>query len=170
LNYRSIYHLTQKPNSLDFAKLNLSISAAYFVARMLKENQAATRAVIAAAKKGRVTYQMAVKIFEDYVSDHRPEPEPDDDPPDDDPPDDDLDDDDDDDDTKPLISKLVEELSNISADDSAWPAVIADIGTAVLGKLIRTLQAVFEKHSEISDVKRKADRAENPTARGSLSP
>lgn len=77
LNYRHVYNLTQKPNSLDFAKLNISISAVYFVVRMVRNgqcpesqaaSQAAAKAIIAAAKKDRVTYPIAVGISEKYVS------------------------------------------------------------------------------------------------------
>jgi hypothetical protein len=75
LNYRHVYNATQKPNSLDFTKLNISISAVYFVARMFRDDpcpeiKAAAKAVIAAAKKDRVNYPTAVAIYEKYMSDH----------------------------------------------------------------------------------------------------
>jgi hypothetical protein len=75
LNYRHVYALTQKPNSLDFAQLNISISAVYFIARMLKDGQelyqAAAKAIIAAAKKDRVTYPIAIGIWNKYISEHQ---------------------------------------------------------------------------------------------------
>jgi hypothetical protein len=75
LNYRHVYNATQKPNSLDFTKLNISISAVYFVARMFRDDpcpeiKAAAKAVITAAKKDRVNYPIAVAIYEKYLSDH----------------------------------------------------------------------------------------------------
>jgi hypothetical protein len=77
LNYRHVYNLTQNPNSLDFAGLNISISAVYLVARCLKseapDDLAAGKAIIAAAKKDRVTYPKAAAIFEKYRLDHQPD-------------------------------------------------------------------------------------------------
>jgi Protein of unknown function (DUF3102) len=175
LNYRYVFKLTQKPNNLDFAKLDISISAVYFVAGILlredqcPEDRAAAKAVIAAAKKDRVTYPIATIIFNKHLADHRPAEEPDD-LPDEEP--DDLPDeepdteeplDDDTESEQPPPSKLaatVREMLDISEHDSAWPDIIADIGTAALQKIIRTLQAVYDARCEISSVKAAADRAE----------
>src|SRR6266481_4260021 len=69
LNYRSVYNLTQKPNSLDFGKLNISVSAVYFVARLLRDNTPrktkTAKVIIEAAKKSRITYPIAAAMFEE---------------------------------------------------------------------------------------------------------
>jgi hypothetical protein len=98
LNYRNVYVLSQNPNFSDFAKLNISISALYLVARYLKDDdqvsQAAGVAIIEAAKGGRVSYHMAQAIIALHDDQSEPDPpsaESDDEPDSEEPePDDDL--------------------------------------------------------------------------------
>jgi hypothetical protein len=77
--YRDVFDLQQIHQIGDFAKLDISISALYVVATLMKDGSdghvAVSKAIIEAARHGRVSYQMAVDTCIEYDRKHR-EPEP----------------------------------------------------------------------------------------------
>ena len=73
LNYRNVYDLTQNRKNYDFAKLDISISALYVIARIMNNGAPADtiavgEAVIKAAQSGRVSFQAAQVIIKDAYS------------------------------------------------------------------------------------------------------
>lgn len=86
LRLRSVYDLNRQIGDLD--KLNISISAVYLVADLLRDHggkyegadqdrardQAVGMAIIEAAKIGRVSYRMALVIIEHHKEPAKPEP------------------------------------------------------------------------------------------------
>jgi hypothetical protein len=186
LNYRSVYDLTQKPNNLDFAKLNISLSAVYLVAELLKDedstNQAAAKAIIKAAKQGRITRTMANNIslqLEYEKIDAERAAKAAEHPPGKPPSMDDLEapipDDADDDKTPPQqcddesVEQLIEVLAGlkfyaIRQQHPAWPKAIEAIGLEKLLELSEWLQAIHDAHCKKSSVKAAADRAARKVA------
>jgi Protein of unknown function (DUF3102) len=175
LNYRNVYEFSKLAT---IANLNITQTALYLVAGMTDDDeQAARKAVIKAARRGRVTYPMARHIIEAVrIEEHEAqleEPPPTyPDPPADDhgeappscsadeaPPDDDEDDDE-------QFSEIVaalQTLLDISERDKAWPKIVADTGTVGLCKISAMLLAVVDQSSESAKstaVKSAADRAE----------
>jgi Protein of unknown function (DUF3102) len=81
LRYRDVYAMSQSPQfgefGLDLGELNISISALYMVARLLRDKtveghgspevRATGVAIIEAAKKSRVTWQMAATMLRDDI-------------------------------------------------------------------------------------------------------
>jgi Protein of unknown function (DUF3102) len=71
IRYRDVYAASQIPQIADFATLDISISALYRAAVCLTDDdpdyQAAGRAIIEAAKHGRVSCKMAISIESDTI-------------------------------------------------------------------------------------------------------
>lgn len=72
--YRDVYELSQNPQFADFAKWDISLSALYRVAILLKDEEddpdfrAAGFAIIEAAKQGRVSCKMAIEIEQTTIA------------------------------------------------------------------------------------------------------
>ena len=65
LRYRSVYDLSQNPQIVDFAKLDISISALYLLADNV-DWPAVRDDILLAAKRGRVTHTVARKVVENH--------------------------------------------------------------------------------------------------------
>jgi hypothetical protein len=166
LNYRNAYAFSQKHNSYDYGKLNISLGAFYLLAAMGDDEKAASSAIIKAAKKRRVSRSTAEDIINAFNEPPPIEPLDDDD---DDDSDDETSDDEahDDDDTPP--NELITAVNNVMLPywlrSDTWPKVIKAIGPVKFREFIAALQAVYDKHCETSVVKSAADRAEAKTTK-----
>jgi Protein of unknown function (DUF3102) len=73
LNYRNVYDLKIRTRS-DFADWDITLSALYLVARLLKDDEPDHRgvgeAILAAAQRGRVSHSIAKEISGKYLNDH----------------------------------------------------------------------------------------------------
>jgi hypothetical protein len=168
-NYRSVYAFAQKTNISSFDRVNISVSALYLVAAM--DDDEAAKAIIKAARRGRVTYRMAREIIDKLEPQPPIEPppapiepppiEPIDDgetPTDEEPPDLEPDE------NEPpnaLASAVNVVLEYPDVNDAAWRCAIKSLGRIKLRAAVEVLQAVYETQCGGRDaVQSKADRAE----------
>ncbi len=75
-NYRNVYTFAKMTKISSFDKLNISVSALYLAADDWSSHKAASNAIINAAKKGRVSYTMALDILMKSEESKPPAPQP----------------------------------------------------------------------------------------------
>lgn len=166
LRYRSVYNLSQNQQIVDFAKLDISISALYEVADLFRNFfdlpicLAAGEAIINAAKSGRVTYRMTRDIIRELrEAEARKETEPPE-------PDSAIKPE------EPLLPKpfrltsddtdtIVKLFYNAAChSDGGCAKVIKIVGPAKIHEIIRNLKAALDRYNQCNEVKGKADAAE----------
>jgi len=62
LNYRGVYNLSQNRKACDFDKLNIPLTALYYVAKFIEDNEPAGDAILEAAQQRYVSFQDARRI------------------------------------------------------------------------------------------------------------
>jgi hypothetical protein len=178
LNYRNVYALSQNRNSCDFDKLDISLSALYAVARLLRDDSSAHpqtvgNAILEAAKHGRVSFKtvLAMANAADEQAEAALEAAATESEPNEDSPESEADAESNDNeaespygltefDHQTLKLSHLQSLLDTPADDWLWPALVKHVGPVKVREFISKLQAACDKHCEDNAVKAAADRAE----------
>jgi DUF3102 family protein len=175
LNYRNAYAFSQKHNSCDYGKLNISLGAFYLLAAL--EAKTTISAIIKAAKNGRVSRSIAQDIVDKLdepppITPREPREPPPIEPLDEDEDGDETDDTpivpddaDDDDDGEPsedvTTAGLIDTALDFPVCSPVWPKAIKHMGGSVkLRAVIEHLNAVYDRHCDKGAVQSAADRAE----------